>query len=513
VFEEFDEKALSLPFSTGKQQALLAYMLTDDKLFSLTKGRIIPEWFSDSRTQQLWGIALAFSQKYNRAPRSPAELAESRFVTALDLADQNRLRDCLNLSLQRRAEHGLDVLNSELTDWYHSQIYRAAMKKSERLFNQAMKVNDSQRYGEAYAVLRQMNKEIDEVSFEPGTDEPMDDAVGDFERQLADAKNAISFGLPGLNKLLLPEGLGAGSLLRGDMTVLLAPTNVGKTTTMVTIAAYNILAGKDVLLITHEGRVGDIKLKIWQCLTGLSRADIMANLGNPEFVAMFKDFQEMCKKHLVFMPLNRAGLAVEEVEVMIRRRQDRWMADHMGKCFDLVIDDYAAKLTTQQARGGHYQPRQIHEVVYNYFSQIALAKGQECHVVTAIQTNREGSRESRHGKKHESPRLLQLEDVSEAWGPMTTATNVISINRDDRAQAEGFVTFCILKSRSSEVNWAILCRSDYAAARSHWDNMDCTWYRSSLPMSDRAQILLTDYKGREVDWKEVLQAEQTAQVA
>lgn len=504
AFDEHDEHSLSLPFSTAKQQALLAHLLTDPKFFSAANHRIRPDWFTDGRSNQLWSMTLGFYDQRRRPP-TPAELGECRAMTALDLAEQNRLRDALKLSLERRIDYGLDAIASELTDWLHAQVYMASVKKSERLFNMGAK--DPKKLQEAYLEMKRMVREIDEISFEPGQVEDMSDPVGDFERQQADAKTAISFGLPALNRLLLPEGEGNGSLLKGDMTVLLAPTNIGKTTTMVTIAAYNILQGKDVLLITHEGRVSDIKLKIWQSLVGLSRQDIMRNLTNKEFVTGFDPFREMCHRHLEFLPLNRAGLTVEEVESIIKRRQDRWQAQHDGKCFDLVIDDYAAKLTTQQARGGNFQLRQIHEVVYNYFSQIALTQGQECHVVTAIQTNRQGSRESRHGVGKEKARLLQLEDVMEAWGPMTTATNVISINRDDEAQAKDHVTFCILKSRSSQVGWAIMVKSDYAAARSHWDTFDCTWYRGQMAMSDKLDTLLQTYGGREIPWQEVMAAE------
>jgi replicative DNA helicase len=509
AFDEHDEQSLTLPFSAAKQQALLAHLLTDSKFFAAAYHRIRPDWFTDPRANQLWSMALKFNEQRRRSP-TPAELGECQAMTVLDLSDQNKLRDTLKLSLERRIDYGLDALSGELTDWLHAQIFMSSVKKAERLFNAGAKSTDGQKLQEAYNELKRMSREIDEISFEPGQIESMDDPVGDFERQLADAKSAISFGLPALNRLLLPEGDGAGSLLKGDMTVLLAPTNIGKTTTMVTIAAYNLLQGKDVLLVTHEGRVDDIKLKIWQSLTGLSRQDIMRNLANKEFVAGFDYFREMCHRHLEFMPLNRAGLTVEEVEAAIRRRQDRWQSQHNGKCFDLVIDDYAAKLTTQQARGGNFQLRQIHEIVYNYFSQIALAKGQECHVVTAIQTNRQGSRESRHGTAKDRPRLLQLEDVMEAWGPMTTATNVISINRDDEAQAKDHATFCLLKSRSSQVGWSVLVKSDYAAARSHWDSSACTWYRGSISMSDRIDNLLETYSGAETPWQEVMAAEGVA---
>ena len=499
-----EEISETLPFSDTKQQALLGYLLTDEKFFHMAKHRIKAEWWTNPRLSQLWNISMQYATKYNRAPMA-TEVGESPFMVRLDLAEQNKLRSVLNLCVERRIDFGLDALSSELTDWLHARTFIAAMKQAEALFNQATKTSDSKKFQEAYAVLKVMNREIDETSFEAGQVEAMDDPEKDFLEAATDAEHAVSFGLPAFDHLLLPDSKkyqNGGSLLKGDMTVLLAPTNIGKTTTMVTIAAHNILQGRDVLLVTHEGRKNDIKMKIWQCIIGLSRQIIIDNLADPYIQHEMKLARELVNKHLEFMPLNKAGLAVEDVEVIIRRRCDRWKAQHLGKGFDLIIDDYAAKLTTVQAKGGHFALRQIHEIVYNYFSQIALE--QNLHVVTAIQTNREGSRaNNRKVGKGEVARLLTMEDVMESWGPMTTAANVISINRDPVAQAKGVVTFLICKSRSSEVGWAVVVKSDYAAARSHWRDAACTWYRGGTPMSDNIDSLLQSHGGHEIPWDTV----------
>lgn len=496
----------TLPFSKPKQEALLGFLLTDERFFAQARHRIKPEWFADPRHNQVWGIALRFAQKYNRAAKA-TEVSDCPELNALDNKDVIKLQSVIQMCLTRRMDYGMDALTSELTDWLKARIFLSNMKKSEALFNAGSKVKDSKKLEEAYAVMRSMTRELDDTTFDQGHVEDMSDPVGDFERQIADAKCAISFGLPALDRLLLPEGAGNGSLLKEDMTVLLAPTNIGKTTTMVTTAAHNIWAEKDVLIITHEGRTNDIKLKIWQSMMGMTRQQVLGNLGNPEFRAALETVKALVNKHLEFLPLAKPGLTVEEVEVIIARRQERWQANHNGKGFDLLIDDYAAKLTTAQAKGGQFALRQIHEVVYNYFTQIAIAH--KFHVITAIQTNREGSKaNSKHkSKKDVESRLLTMEDVMESWGPMTTATNVISINRDPLMQAKNLVTFLICKSRSSEVNWAVVCKSNYAAAQSHAPDAPCTWYRGTSPMSERIDSMLAGYGGKEIPWEEVLKYE------
>jgi phage anti-repressor protein len=501
------EVETSLPFNLPKQRALLGHILTDDRFFLMAQAKIEAGWWGSTRLAQLWELALKVSGRFRRAPL-PQEVSQSELWMSLAVAEQNALNTELNLCLDQKLHIGLDMLQAELTDWLRTRIYVTAMKRSETLFNAAARgMKDAAKMEQAYEVVRNMTKEIEDATFVPGKDVAMDDIEADFKQEDLGIDKALDFGVPTMNKLLLPQGGGKGCLLRGDMTVFLAPTNVGKTTAMISVAVANVLAGKDVLLVTHEGRVDDIKLKVWQCAMGMTRAEIVKNLSevNGDYHEHFMAYLQMQKdkvaKHLAFMPLNQAGLTVEEVDVAIRRRQERWQSTHLGKGFDLLVDDYPAKLTTKQAQGGHFALRQIQEIVYNYFTQMALEHG--FHVLTAIQTNREGSRVNRRQDKEKS-RLLTMEDVSEAWGPMTTATNVITINRDPVAQAQKIVTFYVVKSRSSEVGWAVVCKSDYASARSHWFDADSTFYRGEVPLSGQLDTLLDNYKGQEIPAEAVI---------
>lgn len=487
----------ALPFSNPKQEALMGHLIMDQRFFLMARNKIEAPWWGTQRLQQIWGILTRLAAAYNRGV-TQQELSECQEMVALDMAEANKIRSLIRICAERRLEHGLDMLQNDLTDWLRCRIYLASMKRSESLFNMAAKGGgkNKERLSAAFEAVKKMSRDIDEASFEPEQIEEM--RIEDIENAKVDALQAVDFGLPKLNQLLNPDGCDSGGLnlsglLKGDMTVLLAPTNVGKTTTMVTVAVANILSGKDVLLITHEGRVSDIKLKIWQCMMEDPRHKVMSGVTDPKYRQALEECRQVMAAHLEFMPLNKAGLTVEEVESAIRRRVERWRLKHEGRGFDLIIDDYAAKLTTQQARGGNFQLRQIHEIVYNYFSQIALEHN--CHVLTAIQTNREGSKVNSRVSKGVESRFIVMEDVMEAWGPMTTATNVISINRPPGMQSRGVTGFLVLKSRSSEVNVVFLAVSNFACARSHWPSWDCQEYRLSSVNGDRVEKLLEDFQG------------------
>jgi hypothetical protein len=124
---------------------------------------------------------------------------------------------------------------------------------------------------------------------------------------------------------------------------------------------------------------------------------------------------------------------------------------------------------------------------------VQLALELDCHVIAAVQTNRQGSISNR-----DDERLLTMEDVAESWGVMTAATNVLTLNRDQHAAMNQRLTFYVAKSRSSEVGRAIVAKTDYAKCITHDDDLGGTWYRGSNTMADRIDDLLAKYNGKPI---------------
>jgi len=265
------------------------------------------------------------------------------------------------------------------------------------------------------------------------------------------------------------EGDYYGFTLDGDRLCLLGDLTVTHNTTfLLTVARHNIMNGNSVLLMTHEGRPHDIRNKLLKaCLKG-SEEDLFRLYKTPEGVQLLNHVANIIAKNCVYIPYNKAGMAVEEIMPIIRRVQDERKA-RTGKGFDLLVSDYPAKLTTNQALAGKgaLAMRSIIEIVYEHYVQLAL----ECdfHALLAIQTNREGSKVNRGDTTH---RLLRMEDVLEAWGPMTAASNVITLNRSPVAQVNKRITLYVAKSRSAEVGRAIVSRTNFKHGLTHGEDLD-----------------------------------------
>jgi replicative DNA helicase len=482
-----------LPFSEIKQRALLGHLIENSSFFKQAKTQIQADWFLDEHVVKVVRAMFKYYEDYKRIP-TIAEIKAAPSILKEDVKIQKRCHFLIDLVLVEKANFHIDPLVNELTDWLKTRHYSKYAAISSKLFNQ-------ERYEQAYVEMKKMIRELDAIDFENDQEKSFEDYMQQFENnKKQNLEGGLTFGLTMMDRLLLPEGT-SGGLLPGDTTLLLAPTNIGKTTTMITIIRHNLEKGKDVLFLTHEGREEDIMDKLWCSILGVNKATLY------DICSDTKRMEEGLKKfkaHLTYVPYNKAGATIEDVETLIRRKQEQRIAKH-GKGYDLVVDDYPSKLSTVQAKQGNFQPRHIETHVYNTFVQLALEY--KFHCLCAIQTNRTGSKKNRGFKNKwedegESSRLLTMEDVAESWGPMTIATNVISINRDERAVANNRVTFYICKSRSSETGFAVLCESKYSQATTHDDKLGHTSMRTSHSMSEQAARLLKEFNGKMVpDYK------------
>jgi hypothetical protein len=478
-----DPQVPPLPFSVAKQDALLGHLLFDEKFFLQGRDLITPELLVDPWAAKTWSHALSFNSRWNRPP-SEAELRESSDVMSEEQGARNKVYAKIAQAKDAMRRYGLDVLRTELDSWIHGAIYRRGVEESAKLFHKG-------KFKDAFQRMRDASRSIDNISFTETAEVDFSSGLAFLEHQRLESAKALTFGVTAMDRLLLPSNK-TGSLLPGDQTILLAPTNIGKSSAMITIARHNILRGKSVLYFTHEGRSSDLQEKIWKSVLNVNTQQLYDMQTTEDGRRRLANAQAYLSRFLTYIPIHRPSLTVEELDGIIRRCFDKRMAKY-GTGYDLVVDDYPAKLTTIQASQGNMQRRQKDEHVYDYMNRQASEMGY--HNLVAIQGNREASRINRREKGHEE-RLLTPEDVAESFGAMMVGTNVISINRDPSAVANHRLTYFIGKSRSSETGWAVVCRTNYSHCMTHSDDMGATWYRGTSPLSEQVDNLLTQYKGQ-----------------
>lgn len=480
-------KGTQLPFDNRKQLAVLGHLLTNPKFFEQAKHRIRPEWFNDFNAKNAYALMLKHYEIYQSPPTS-VELTTTQLFTTVSEEDVPGIKGIIAKAITETGNIGLDVVRHELTEWLHAHIYQEGVQKSVALYN-------SGKFNECYRIVADRVAQIRDTTFDEDNEFSFEHPVlwdaegrvaGGYLRSQEDSyKDSISTGFELLDAALRPEGTTGGGLFRGDMTVLLAPSNVGKTSFMITVIAHAIAAGQSVLFMSHEGRPSDLREKVLQSLLSVTKPQLFALPYTQEGLDRLTFAIEACKRGLTYIPYNRAGMNVEEVVPIIRRKQEQRVATNNGKGYDLLVSDYPAKLSTEKAKGG-MPKRNIDEVVYDYYVQLPLEFN--FHSLVAIQTNRQGSIANR-----DESRLLTMEDVLESWGVMTAATNVLSLNRDVQAALKNRLTTYVCKSRSSATGTAVVSNTRYSQCITHSNDLGGTCYQGTQTMSDKIDALLQQY--------------------
>jgi hypothetical protein len=445
-----------LIFSDTKQEAILGHALTNRMFFLQIHNHLEPEWFTKPNNQKLYSALKKFYAVEGRFPVTPEELMSSMQLQREDQGVRTGMTAALILCLASMPNFGADLLIRDFGLWARSVLLEKYVQKSTDTFNGHDPEAALDVYKEGYRKIQ--TAEL--LGGGQATDWNLEVFVA---QQKSDLQNGITFGCPELDAKLNSSAK-AGALLRGDTTVVLAPSGIGKTTTLITVATHNILRGKSVLFITHEGRSEDIKFKVLCCVLQVTREEFLALYhSDKNFRKKANYFSNVIKANLTYIAYNHSFPNIHDVEKLIRREQDlRILSSANGTGYDLLIDDYPALLYTDGLRSGQLQKRISDEQVYGCFVSMALDFGFHC--LVAIQTNREGSKVNRGQGVN---RLLTMEDVMESWGVMTKATNVLTINRSPTDMAKNRVIFYLCKSRSSETDFAFCCKSDYARATTH----------------------------------------------
>jgi len=463
---KFDVELLA--FSPEKQKAVVGHALYDEKFFGQIINTIEPSWFSDVIVFRTYSGIKKWYGIWKRRP-TPSELLDSQAMAELDPREINQARLLITTMKEARHQYTTEPLLAEMETWIKARLVQNTLPKAAQAFNG--KDTDS-----AIRIMNQMVKEYHDVRFREDGELKFDDYSAELIASQTASVDGLTFGLPGVDRLLQPNGSGGG-LLPGQMSLLLAASNVGKTSTLVTLACHNIRQGKSVLFIFHEGTPEELKLKFMSCMSGLTPPEQLRAYASPETYPSMKAVEALLQRFLVLKPMFKAGLTVEEVAANVDKFQDI-RAMTTGKGFDLFIDDYGAMLYSGQNARGHMQPRQVIEDVYKNFVQMGLQY--KFHVLSAIQTNREGSKVNRKvGSYQDDMRLLQMEDVMEAWGPMTAASNVISLNRTVEDANANKITMHGCKSRGGETGWSVVCNTNYNVCRTHGNNMGYFWYKGT----------------------------------
>lgn len=508
----------TLPFDAVKQAAFFGHLFHESNgLFKQFRYVADETWFANPLLANAWKVLIQYLETVRHMPTS-LELANWTY-TQVVLGSKEAAKACSKAILaasESTSRISVEHLRNELELWMQARLFQSAIAKTTQCFN-------TSKFPMAAQVFREtINKfnQIQSYRFEDKRFDATDEIVESFQSQ-----GYVKFGLPGVDQHLNPDG--AGGLALGDQTLILAPQNVGKTTTLLTVVMHNVLDGEYALFQSHEGRDTDLRMKGMRCALTLATLpqlgaifgvapdnetlaavqetfreqaatlrgtlDLMSRPKDDQVRKYYEHFATWISDHLYYRPVNNPGMAVEDVVPVIERAQDDCVHARGGKGFSMLASDYPGLLGCKRA-GKEYAYRQVLDLVYREYVQMAIKY--KWHSLCAIQGNREAGKinsgQNRGYANANSQRFLTTEDIAEAYGPGQSATNVITLNRSPNDEAQNQITFYITKSRSSRTKLAVTAYDRMAQGATHSNEFGwLSYYHSS-----GNQMLLQRYMQR-----------------
>src|SRR6266404_577715 len=348
-----------LPFSVSKQNAILGHILLNtDGFCQQAVHRMQPAWFQTNINSKIFG----YIQRYCLAkgvPDSYREIVEYEDMRSEDTLMRHKISVAISIAMVDAEQIRLSAIKEELTQWMQAKILQDSLSESAQLWNR-------KDFKKSAAAAEAMIKKYYEAKFEDNDNVSFNNP----EKWLAELehshKDCLTIGLPILDSYIMSNQT-QGGLQRGASTVALAPINIGKSSFLITTAIHNVKKQKSILYMTHEDRFEDVRVRMLQCYL---RRDINSLLELYKTESGLKEIKAATaeiSKYIIYIPVNKPGMTVEEVIPTINRAQEKRKMSNEGRGFDLFVNDYPGKLSSVTAVNNQY--RHTQDQVYDAFVQ------------------------------------------------------------------------------------------------------------------------------------------------
>jgi replicative DNA helicase len=304
----------------------------------------------------------------------------------LNNINENTYQNCLEYitDLKDQDTYNCDWLNKETKKWIRNSAFKLVILDSAAKLDDQKPIDD----------MMERVKEVFSINF--------DETIGnnflrDYEKQFAFYKTEKEKFESHLSHLNLVCG---GGVERKTLNMLMAPTNTGKTSALVSLASGYLRRGYNVLYITCEMSEENIRQRIDANFLKIKINDVPKMTENMYFSAM-REFGRSLKSNLYVKEYPTSVANANHVRNLLDN-----LATKENFVPDIVMLDYLNLLNSVRVKSGN--DYQIVKAISEEIRGVAVEYGLA--IWSATQTNRSGDGASD----------LDLDQVSDSYGlPMT----------------------------------------------------------------------------------------------
>lgn len=231
-------------------------------------------------------------------------------------------------------------------------------------------------------------------------------------------RNCVPTGIPELDK----KGVFNGGLGKGELGVIVAPTGVGKSHFLTMLGANALRAGKNVLHYTLEMSETTVGVRYDSNLCDIDSNDVIDNKDR-----VLESYKSQQLGRLIIKEFATNTATIHTLRSHVERLAVK------GFRPDVLLIDYADIMrSTRQYDSLRHELKLIYQELRAYASELGLP------LWTASQSNKEGSQSD----------IVDLGNMSEAYGKAMEADVVLSISRKSFEKATGWGRLYIAKNRA-----------------------------------------------------------------
>lgn len=392
------------------QAMLLSLMLTNKNFVPNYRDALKAEWFEYYEFKIVAESILSYYDKYKKSPSFEVlKVWMKRFAPTGKVSE----KEWCNVidGLQSYNGDGLDFIFDHFMEFIQYRAYKDAILKSVDLLN-------DKNYNYIPKVIREAQK------WEKKLDSHIDffEGIHEFLSE-KDLRETVPTGITDLDEAL------NGGTARGELTVVLAPANRGKTTMMINMGTSALLSGHRVYHFHAEQPSSIIRARYAACILGVDMRELKSKPKLHTY--KLKKFKDEVNDLYI---LKTSGVSVDYLRSFVYRQGHP----------DVIILDYADKLVSS-----HKYSERRHEIEAIYDELIRIADEFNCSVITASQTNEAAYRKAK----------VSMESGAEARVVKAAiADTIISLNQTDSEKATNTMRLYLAKVRNEEGNKEIECK-------------------------------------------------------
>lgn len=431
-------------FDTKFQTKIAALALRDDEFLRRTSHILRPEYFENQGEAKLVDIALRHFQKYNCAPDKDTLVKSIKDAIALKKIS----REVAPVVVAARKE----IIAADISNRTYVEDNLVNFARQQAMANAIVQSVELLRRGEFARI-----DDLVQAATNVGINE--DGAMYDYYAKVADRTvlrveketgvlppQGITTGNPKLDGVLYHRGWG-----RKELTTIMGGAKAGKTTALIHFAKMASLAGFNVLYCTLEVGASIISDRMDASVAGV----VMKELGGKatSVAEVVKKVGEKAGK-LILHEYASGTFSPNMLRQLIQRYKTPGRnSDGTPRPpikYDLVVVDYADIMAPNYRTN---DPIENSKGVYVDLRAIAFEEN--CAVLTATQTNREGFKSA----------VAKAEHVAEDFNKVRTVDLMISINKTEEEAARGESRLYFAASRNQESGFTIVIKQNLSMMR------------------------------------------------